>query len=304
VLPTRAQVFKLSHDDMVKYTANNPFDRFDDGRPKVPDSILARIKDMSMEEVTGLERAGFPSQYGGSDWKILHPDKKLVGRAVTLMLVPIRSDIATVDHTGMGNYPPGGPRAGGMPPTPPPYQKMLTHQTAIDMLRPGDVLVVDARSIRGGVIGDNLATYIKDVGAGFVFDGDIRDLDGIRDIDVAGYYRQAVPPALTNCMVAGINVPVVVGGATVMPGDVVFGDAEGVFFIPPSQIKRIVDEADTVHIHDEWTKMKFGQGVGDQGKAYKSSDIYGRPHDPALIKEYEEYLKEHLDALHKQRGDQ
>ena len=300
VLPARAQVFKLTRDQMIQYTASNPFDRFPDGRPKVPDSILQRVKDMSMEEVWGVEHMGFPSQYAGG-WKILHPDKKLVGRAVTLMLVPIRPEIAEVDHTGMGVT--GGPARGtGSAPPKASGERMLTHQTALDMLRPGDVFVVDARAIYGGVIGDNLATYIKDVGAGFVIDGMIRDIDGIKDIDVAGYYREAVPPALTNCMVAGINIPVTIGNVTVMPGDVVLGDAEGVYFIPPKVVQELVDKADEVHIHDEWTKMKFGQGSGPNG--YKSTDIYGRPHDPALVKEYEQYLKEHLDALHKQRQQQ
>jgi len=76
-----------------------------------------------------------------------------------------------------------------------------------------------------------------------------------------------------------------------MPGDVVFGDREGVYFIPPGMVKEVVDEADVTHIHDDWTKMKFAQGKG-----YVSTDIYSRPHDPALIKEYEDYLKQKLGA--------
>ncbi len=287
VLPGRAQVFKLSPEELAKYTAGNPFDRSPDGRPKVPDSILERVKDMSMEEVWGVEHMGFPSQYAGG-WKIVHPDMKLVGRAVTLLVMPIRPEVADVDLARMD------------PATVP---QKITHQTAINKLQPGDVYVVDAHNVYGGMIGDNLATYIKDAtGEGFVIDGMIRDLDGIKDIDMAGYYREAVPSAGTNCMVAGINVPVSIGGVTVLPGDVVLGDAEGVYFIPPKVVKQLVDKADEVHIHDEWTKMKFGQGVGEKG--YKSTDIYSRPHDPALLKEYQEYLKEHLDALHKQRGDQ
>ena len=100
-------------------------------------------------------------------------------------------------------------------------------------------------------------TYIYNKGAGFVIDGEIRDLDGIREIDMTGYYREAVPSYLTNCMVAGINIPVTIGKVTVMPGDVVFGDTEGVYFIPPQLVKEVVDRADETHIHDEWTKKKF-----------------------------------------------
>ena len=121
-------------------------------------------------------------------------------------------------------------------------------------------------------IGDNLAYYImKKTGTGFVIDGAIRDIRGIAPFDMAGYYRAAVPPAIHDLMVTGINVPIRIGNATVMPGDVVFGDPEGVYFIPPSQVQDLVDEADVTHIHDDWTKKKF-----DEGK-YVSTDIYGRP---------------------------
>jgi regulator of RNase E activity RraA len=78
-----------------------------------------------------------------------------------------------------------------------------------------------------------------------------------------------------------------------MPGDVVVGDREGVSFIPPQALADILDRADTTHIHDEWTRKKF-----DEGK-YKSSEIYGSPKDPALQKEYQEYLKKRLDEIRK-----
>ena len=132
---------------------------------------------------------------------------------------------------------------------------------------------------------------MKTTGAGFVIDGAVRDIVGLTPFtELVGYYRAAVPPAIHNLMVTGINVPVRIGSATVLPGDVVFGDPEGVYFIPPSQLKGLIDEADVTHIHDEWTKKKF-----DEGK-YVSSDIYSAPRDPALMKEYQDYLKEKLGA--------
>lgn len=273
VMPARAQVFKLTPDQMIKYTPNNPFDRFPDGRPKVPDAILERVKGLSAEEVFGIEHQGFPSQYVDG-WKIVKPEKILVGRAVTLLLMPLRPEVAEVDSTGL--------------PSKAPRDRQITHQTALNLLQPGDVIVVDARAIAGGVIGDNLAAYINDKGAAFVIDGAIRDLDGIAELGMTGYYREAVPAYLTNCMIAGINVPVTIGKVTVMPGNVVLGDREGVYFIPPQLVKEVVDRADTTHIHDEWTKMKFATGK------YKSTDIYPSPTDPALKQEYEEYLKAHL----------
>jgi regulator of RNase E activity RraA len=273
VWPGHAQVFKLTREQMIQYTARNPFERFADGRPKVPDSILERVRGLSAEEVFGIEHRGYPSQYEGK-WKIVKPEKKLVGRAVTLLLMPLRLEVAEVDATGL--------------PSTAPRQRQISHQSALNLLQADDVIVVDAHAISGGIIGDNLAYYIYKKGAGFVIDGEIRDLDGIREFDMAGYYREAVPSFLTNCMVAGINVPVTIGRVTVMPGDVVLGDSEGVYFIPPQLAKEVVERADETHIHDEWTKKKF-----DEGK-YQSTDIYPSPTDPALKKEYEEYLKKRL----------
>jgi regulator of RNase E activity RraA len=180
-IPGQAQIFKLTRDQMIQYTARNPYDRFPDGRPKVPDDILERVKGLSSEEVLGIERRGYPSQYE-ANWKIVKPEKKLVGRAVTLLLMPIRPEVAEVDSTGILS---SAPR-----------EKQISHQSALNLLQPGDVIVIDAHAISGGIIGDNLAYYIYKKGAGFVIDGQIRDLDGIGEIDMTGYYREAVPRQL------------------------------------------------------------------------------------------------------------
>jgi len=273
----RGQVFTLSHDQMVEYTAQNPYDRFPDGRPKVPDALLSQLQDMSSEEVMGAGRPAGPGGAGSNQftdgWQILHPGRKLIGRAVTLLLMPTRPEVSDVDAAEWKKQG---------------HTTNLNHQSALDILQTGDVIVVDAGGgcVAGGIIGDNLAYYIwKKTGTGFVIDGAIRDLEGIAQFDMPGYYRCATPPWIRGLMVAGINVPVRIGNTTVLPGDVVFGDREGVTFIPPQALKGMIDAAQITHIHDEWTRKKF-----DEGK-YKSTDVYGRPTDPALLKEYEEYLK-------------
>ncbi len=272
-----AQMHSLSREQLVKYTEKNPYDRFPDGRPKVPDEVLEKLRSMSAEEVLPIVRRGYPNQYADG-FRILNPGKNLIGRAMTLQLMPSRPDIGDVDQADW--------KAKG-------NSTRFSHQTALDMLQKGDVFVVDAfgNLNAGGIVGDNLAYYVwKTTQTGFVIDGAIRDLNGIQTFGMGGYFRGAVPEAINNVMVAGINVPVRIGKVTVLPGDVVFGDSEGVYFIPPHLVKEIVDEAVITHIHDEWTKKKF-----DEGK-YKSSEIYGRPTEPALIKEYEDYLKEKLGA--------
>jgi 4-hydroxy-4-methyl-2-oxoglutarate aldolase len=277
----QAQLFTLTREQLIEFTAQNPFDRFPDGRPKVPDALIERARGMSAEEVWAvLPGKGFRNQYEDG-FQVLHPGKKLVGRAFTVQFMPVRPDIDSVLNSQA--------KARGV--------ERLNNQFAIDMLQPGDVLVVDlfGKADGGTIVGDNLFYYIMKTTrtGGLVVDGSIRDLEGIFAMDMPAYFRHAHPSAIANVMLTGINIPVRIGNVTVMPGDLVLGDQEGVYFIPPQMVTQIVDNADVIHIHDEWTRKKF-----DEGK-YKSSEIYGSPRDPALKKEYEEYLKKRLEEIRK-----
>ena len=279
-----AQLNAFPRQELIDYTAQSPFDRFPDGRPKIPDSMIERARDLSSEEVwAGLHDDGYKNQYADG-FHVLYPGKTMVGRAFTVQFMPLRSDVDEIAKTKAKDR--------GLP--------GLTNQTAIDMLQPGDVLVVDlfGKKVDGTIVGDNLFYYVMKAtkGGGLVVDGSIRDLDGISKIDMPAYFRSVDPTPIGNVMLTGINVPIRIGGVTVMPGDLVVGDREGVYFIPPQFVKEILDHADETHIHDEWTKMKF-----DEGK-YKSSDIYGSPKDPKLQKEYQEYLKKRLDEIHQRQN--
>src|SRR5438270_831217 len=134
---------------------------------------------------------------------------------------------------------------------------------------------------------------LLDRAGGMVVDGAVRDLEGISDMMMPAYFRKTHPTAISNVSLTGINIPVKIGNVTVMPGDMVVGDPEGVYFVPPQLVKGMVDNADVIHIHDEWTRKKFDEGM------YKSSEIYGSPRDPALKKEYDEYLKKRLEEIRK-----
>jgi regulator of RNase E activity RraA len=276
----RAQTLKLSKEEMIALTPQNPFERFPDGRPKVPDALLERAKGMSVEEVFAiLPNRNFHNQYEDG-FQVLHPGKKMVGRAVTVQFMPARPDLDAVMNAKA--------QAAGIP--------RLYNQTVLDMLQPGDVLVVDlfGKTDGGTIVGDNLFYYMMKSAkcAGLVVDGAIRDLEGISEMDMPAYFRKSHPSYITNVTITGINVPVRIGNATVMPGDLVLGDPEGIYFIPPQLVQQTVDNADVVHIHDEWTRKMFATGK------YKSSDIYSSPKDPALKQEYEEYLKTRLAEIH------
>ena len=281
-----AQWYTFSKQELIDYTAKSPFNRLADGRPKVPDAMIERARDLSSEEVwAGLHEQGFKNQFADG-FQVLHPGKTMVGRAFTVQFMPLRADVDEITKDKA--------RQRGL--------HDLTNQTAIDMLQPGDVLVVDlfGKKVDGTIVGDNLFYYVLKAtnGGGLVVDGSIRDLDGIAKIDMPAYFRSTDPTPIGNVMLTGINVPIRIGGVTVMPGDLVVGDREGVYFVPPQFVKEVLDQADETHIHDEWTKKKF-----DEGK-YKSSEIYGSPKDPKLQEEYREYLKKRLDEIHKQRSSQ
>lgn len=279
-----AQLLNFSKQDLMDYTAPEPFERFPDGRPKVPNELLERAREISSEEVWAvLQQRGFNNQYADG-FQILHPGKTMVGRAFTVQFMPLRPDIDEIARNKAKDH--GIPR--------------LTNQTAIDMLQPGDVLVVDifGKKVNGTIVGDNLFYYVMKAtnGGGLVVDGSIRDLDGISEIDMPAYFRSVDPTPIGNVMLTGINVPVRIGSVTVMPGDLVVGDREGVYFIPPQLVKDVLDRADEIHVHDEWTKKKF-----DEGK-YKSSEIYSTPSDPKLLQEYQEFLKKRLEEIRRQRN--
>jgi 4-hydroxy-4-methyl-2-oxoglutarate aldolase len=278
-----AQLFNFSKQDLIDYTAQNPFERLPDGRPKVPDDMIERARGLSSEEVWAvLGQKGFNNQYADG-FQILHPGQTLVGRAFTVQFMPLRSDLDDVAESKA--------KAMGIP--------RLTNQTAIDMLQPGDVLVVDmfGKKVNGTIVGDNLFYYVMKAtkGGGLVVDGSIRDLDGLSKIDMPAYFRSADPTPIGNVMLTGINIPIRIDGVTVMPGDLVVGDREGVYFVPPQAVKDLLDRADEIHIHDEWTKKKFEEGK------YKSSEIYSTPTDPKLQQEYKEYLKKRLEEMQKKQ---
>src|SRR5215469_18266582 len=141
-----AQLYTFSKQELIDYTSKSPFDRFPDGRPKVPDSLIERARDLSSEEVwSGLHEDGFKNQYADG-FQVLHPGKTMVGRAFTVEFMPLRGDVDEISKNKA--------KERGLP--------RLTNQTAIDMLQPGDVLVVDlfGKKVDGTIVGDNLFYYV------------------------------------------------------------------------------------------------------------------------------------------------
>jgi 4-hydroxy-4-methyl-2-oxoglutarate aldolase len=271
-----AQPFRWTREQMIHYTPLNPFERFEDGRPKVPSALLEKVKGLTVEEAWGIMRAkGYNAQYAGAGFRSLHAGKKLVGRAVTAQYLPTRPDLQQVLDADA--------KAAGMP--------SGTNQKVIDLLQLDDVPVIDLMGAAEGhnFGGDNLhAAIYGATRTGAVVDGTVRDIEGLAEMPTQVYFRDGHPAAVGGVVVIGINIPVKIGEAIVMPGDIVLGDRTGLLFIPPQLVSEIVETAELTHLHDEWTKAKFLTGK------YKSSELYPTPKSPELKKEYEEFVKQRL----------
>jgi regulator of RNase E activity RraA len=249
-----SQLDLFSREQRIEFTPDWQGDRFADGRPNVPDSVLARLKDVTADQAWDvLQDAGYRNQFEG-DWKVINPGQRLVGRVVTAVFMPLRPDVDSVI------------RANGR------KENRIGDENSwiIDILRPGDVLVVDLfGKIRyGTIIGDNLATAIYSKSHnGLIVNGAIRDVTGIQQIEGFQVYTRGVDPsALENVMLTGINVPIRIGGVTVMPGDIVIGDPEGVTFVPPQLAEKLADETEMDHLIDEWGHMMLREGKYTPGQ--------------------------------------
>jgi 4-hydroxy-4-methyl-2-oxoglutarate aldolase len=230
-------------------------ERVADGRPRVPDQILERMRHVTNDEAWGVVERGhnYHFQFEGN-WVNLHPDHVLVGRAVTVRMVPLRPDLhGVVERVGAAEG-----RSGGQ------------NTWVIDTLLPGDVLVVDlfGKIEDGTFIGDNLGTAIAArAGTGLVVDGGIRDLERVYQLpDFNVFCRGVHPSAILDVTVVEVNGPVRIGNATVMPGDVVLGAREGVTFVPPHLAEEVVGRSEDVRQRDVFGKRRIAEGIYTSGQ--------------------------------------
>jgi regulator of RNase E activity RraA len=269
----------LAGEELEKYTREWDGDRFADGRPRVPDDILERMRLVTITEAWGVLRGqGYEWQHEG-DFLCTHPGQVLVGRALTAMYMPRRPAMRKLMEEV-------GDRSG-----------CIGDQISwpIDMLVPGDVYVADVfgKVVQGPVIGDNLSTaiYAKS-GNGVVHDAAVRDMDGIREMPgfasfVRGYHPSVASPTI---MLVGVNCPVRIGGATAMPGDVVLGRDDGVIFVPPHLAEQVVKTSELIRLRDQFGKQRLSEGK------YTSGQIDRRWTDD-IERDFSKWLEDHKDEL-------
>lgn len=243
-----------SEEMMNFFTAEWTGERMKDGRPRVSDDLLKRLKNISIEEAWGVLRGeGFNNQFEGG-WKMLHDDKAFVGRALTAQYMPLRPDVnQRILDTGHENG-----------------QIGASNSWPIDMLQDGDVYVADCfgKVIDGTLIGDNLGNsiYAKSK-TGVVFNAGSRDLEGLSKIEgFNAFVRDWDPSFLTETMLSSINAPIRIGRATVFPGDAILAKKEGVIFIPPHLLEKVVITAEFIGLKDTFGHQKLREGVYTPGQ--------------------------------------
>ena len=278
----QAQQVRISKEQLLALTPLWKGERFADGRPKVPDDVLRRMKSVSVEEAWAvMKNEGYGYQVA-EGWEVINPDSVLVGRAVTATFMPARPDVwKAIDSAGKKEG------------------KRGQNTWAVDLLVKGDVYVADQFGAHrnGPTIGDNVgsAIYAKS-GNGIVYDGALRDLEGLKEIGgFTSFYTSYDPsyhnpPGDLNTMIVGINQPTRIRTVTVMPGDVVLGKLGVVVFIPPHLAEKVVTTSEIVRLRDMFGHQRLREGK------YTAGQIDARWTDD-IERDFSKWLNDHIDEL-------
>ncbi len=253
-LSLQAQHVTLTKDQIISLTPEWKGERLPDGRPNVSDKLLARLKNISLEEAWGILRnAGYNNQFEG-DWMVLKQDQVLVGRALTVQYLPKRTDYDNIVRAK-------GKEEG---------RKGNFNSWPIDMLKPGDVYVADGygKIVDGTLIGDNLGNAIyTNSKNGVIFYGSVRDAEGLEKIEGFNAWIKGYDPSyIQEMMLGGINVPIRIGRATVLPGDAVLAKKGGIVFIPAHLVADLVINAEFIALRDQFGHQRLREGKYTPGE--------------------------------------
>lgn len=255
----KAQKLSPSAEQIKSYTSGWKGERFADGRPKVPDIIIERLQNCTLEQVWGfMDRRGYRNQVE-ENWIILKPGETMTGRVVTAQFMPTRPDLdSLVKAWGKQE---GRSQKGGINIWP------------IDILTKGDVYVADGygKVKDGTLIGSSLgnAIYGK-TGKGVIFYGSVRDMQELKETNGFNAWVKGHHPSYIKDMTpTSINAPIRIGEVTVFPGDVVFANEYGVAFIPAHLVEALVKASELTGLRDEFERVLLQQSK------YPSGEIHG-----------------------------
>ena len=256
---TQAQNIAGSPEYIRALTAQWQGERFEDGRPKVSDDLLERLKKVTIEEAWAeLMKLGYQNQYEG-DWELLHEreDAVMTGRAVTAQFVPMRPDLEEqiIDQ---------GRQEGRM------WEQRRTVSWVINSLRKGDVYVADTynKEFLGTAVGSNLGNGVFNAtGNGLITYGHIRDLERLRRVEGLNIWMKGYDPSyMRQTILLNYNVPIRIGKAIVLPGDAVLAKPGAVLFIPAHLVEHIVLTSEFTALTDEFGEEMIRTGVYTAGE--------------------------------------
>lgn len=254
-----AQEIAGSPEYIKALTAPWTGERFADGRPKVSDDLLERLKKVTIEEAWAeLMKLGYQNQYEG-EWKLLHEteDAVMTGRAVTAQFMPMRPDLENeiIEQ---------GKKEGRM------WEQRRTVSWVINSLVKGDVYVADTynKEFLGTAVGSNLGNGVFNAtGNGLITYGHIRDMERLRRVPGLNIWMKDYDPSyMRQTILVNYNVPIRIGHATVLPGDAVLAKPGAVLFIPPHLVEHIVTTAEFTRLSDEFGEEMIKKGVYTAGQ--------------------------------------
>lgn len=274
IFPCWISAQTIPKEELVFLTSEWEGERFPDGRPKISDSLIERAKKLRVEEAWQiLHEYGYQNQYEGG-WERIHNDIKIVGRALTAEYLPLRPDLQK-------NIVERGHQQG--------YEGRHLHWP-INKLTTGDVYVADNEGREGSLMGDNLGNIIYNKsGNGVVFDGSARDLPGLLEIDgFNALVRNFGPKFLHGVLLMGLNTPISIGEAIVLPGDLVIADRTGVVFIPAHMAELVISTVEFISTLDAFKRAMIADG------RYGSETLDNEWPD-SIKDEFVQWLKRHPD---------
>jgi len=286
---SRAQNVGASPEYIKALTAEWKGERFTDGRPKVSDDLLERLKNITLEEAWAeLINLGYFDQFEGN-WKLLNENDNYVmtGRAVTAQFMPARPDLENqVIEQGKAE--------GRM------WEQRRTVSWAMTTLVEGDFYVADGydKQSYGTVVGSNLGNGVwARSHRGIIVYGHIRDTEDLRKIKGFNIWIKGTDPSyMRKTVLTTINAPVRIGGVTVLPGDAVLAKKDGVVFIPSHLVEQIVLTGEVTELFDI-----FGQQRIKEGK-YTAGTIDSKWSDE-IKKDFRSWLDTYKGKLPMTRAD-
>jgi 5-oxopent-3-ene-1,2,5-tricarboxylate decarboxylase / 2-hydroxyhepta-2,4-diene-1,7-dioate isomerase len=229
--------------------------------------ILEALREVSTATLAAQLRKRGLNGFTLDGLRSTRPQTRMAGYARTVRYLPLREDLSATHAAGMN-----------------------AQKRAVEEIRPGEVLVIEARGDHtAGTIGDILALRAQVRGAaGVITDGAIRDSAALAHLEIPVYHAAVHPAVLGRRHVPWeTGVTVACAGVTIQPGDIVVGDADGVVLLPPGLAPDILKDAREQERQEDFITTMVAQGepiaglypLTDRWRPAYDAWLEGQPHE-------------------------